>query len=186
MIVRLFRKLMTADVMGILLVILSLQALTYGVSASLRNTDTQYFFWICLVAATISFRLGKSRWKAYQALAGIAALGVLFAWILGARLTQPLLTLGHAIWSTLLNVIPAIQSGQVIETTSIIDAWTVITQASSTLLTRLQTWTFGFDRGITINDALIRNMVWVLILWITSAWMGWFAEKRNAMASLRR
>jgi hypothetical protein len=49
------------------------------------------------------------------------------------------------------------------------------------LLTRLQTWTLGFDRGITINDALIRNIFWVLILWLCAAWMGWFAEKRNAL-----
>ncbi|HSG45063.1 MAG TPA: hypothetical protein VLA72_18095, partial [Anaerolineales bacterium] len=169
MIARLFRKLMTADVMGILLVILSLQALTYGLSASLRNTDTKYFFWICLIAATLSFRLSKSRWKAYQASTGISALGILFVWILGARLTQPLLILGQALWSTLSQIIPAIQSGEIIDTTSVIDAWIVIKEASSTLLTRLQTWTFGFDKGITVNDALIRNMLWVLIFWLISA-----------------
>ena len=184
MIVRLFRKLLTADAMGIVLIILSLQALTYGVSASLRNTDTSHFFWICLVAAAFSYRLGKSRWNWIQASASIAALGVLFVWILGARLTQPLLHLGDVILSSIPQIVPAIRTGNSIDTTSILETWRVIIEASSTLLTRLQTWTHGFNKGITINDALIRNMVWVLILWLTSAWMGWFAEKRNAIASL--
>ena len=184
MITRLFRKLMTADVMGIVFIILSLQTLTYGVSASLRNTDTTYFFWICLAAAGISFSLGKSKWNGIQASAWIAALGVLLTWILGARLTQPLLDLGQAVLSTLQQVISSIRYGSVIDATPIIEAWTVIVDASSALLTRLQTWGLGFNKGVTVNDALIRSMVWVLILWLTSAWIGWFAEKRNALTSL--
>ncbi|HKI54744.1 MAG TPA: transglutaminase-like domain-containing protein [Anaerolineales bacterium] len=184
MIPRLFRKLMTADAMGITLFILSLQALTYGVSASLRNTDTSYFFWICLASALISFRLGKSQWNGIQASAGIAALGILFVWILGARLTQPLLNLGDATVSAIPKIIPAIRYGESMDTTSIVKAWAVITDASYTLLMRFQTWTYGFNKGITTNDSLIRNMVWVLILWLTAAWMGWFAEKRNAVKSL--
>ena len=184
MIARLLRRLMTADAMGVVLFILSLQVLTYGVSSSLQNTDTSHFFWVCLVAGSISFGLGKARWNGIQASAGIAALGVTLVWILGARLTQPLLDLGPAALSTLPQILPAIRFGVAIDTSAILESWTVIVQASAALLTRIQTWVFGFDKGITINDALIRNMVWVLILWLTSAWMGWFAEKRNAMASL--
>jgi hypothetical protein len=175
---------MTADAMGIVLIILSLQALTYGISASLRDAETSHFFWICLVAAAISFSLVKSRWNGIQASALIAALGILFVWILGSRLTQPLLNLGDAILSTIPQIVPAIRNGESLDTTSIVETWRVIAEASSTLLTRLQTWTHGFDKSVTINDALIRNMVWVLILWLTAAWMGWFAEKRNAIAAL--
>jgi transglutaminase-like putative cysteine protease len=184
MIPRVWRYLLTADAMGILLFVLSLQVLAYGVSASVRNTDTGNFFWICLLSASISYRLGKSRWNGIQASVGTAALGVLFIWILGARLTQPLLDLGEAALSILPQIIPSIRNRAPIDATSIIETWTVIAQTSNALLTRLYTWIYGFDKGITINDLLIQNMVWVLILWLCSAWMGWFAEKRNAMASL--
>ena len=177
MILRIGRKLMTADAMGFVLFTLSLQTLTYGISASLRNTDTSYFFWFSLFAALISFSLGKYQWKWMQASAGLVASGVLLVWILGARLTQPLLNLVHVTWSTL-------RSGSLDDTTSMLDAWTVIAQASSSLFTRLQIWGFGFHEGTTINDALIRNMIWILILWLIAAWMGWFAQKRNAIASL--
>ena len=69
-------KMFNAEVIGLILVAAALQALSYGISASLRNTNTQYFFWICLVAASISFGVSKSKLKGYQASAGIAALGL--------------------------------------------------------------------------------------------------------------
>jgi hypothetical protein len=166
---------MNAEALGIMLVIASLSAFTYGVSSSLRSTDTSGFFWICLAAAAISFGLGKIRWNGIQASAGIAALGILFVWILGARLTQPLLDLLNAASSIIPQIVPAIRSKTNIDTTTIIEAWTVIAQSSSALMTRLQTWMLGSNRSVAINDALVRNMVWALILWLCSAWMGWFA-----------
>lgn len=184
MIARFSRKLMTADAMGIMIFILSLQILTYGVSASLRDTDTSYFFWVCLSSAAVSFGMRKYRWNWIQASAGIVALGVLFVWILGARLTQPLLLLGKEAVSILPKIIPAIRFGETIDTTSIAETWLTISQASATLFTRLQTWTLGFDSSIRINDALVRNIFWVLIFWLCAAWMGWFLEKRNALAAL--
>jgi len=32
-----------------------------------------------------------------------------------------------------------------------------------------------------VNDALIRNLIWILLHWLVSAWMGWHAERRNAI-----
>ena len=90
-----FRKMTTANAMGIMLFIASLQIMTYGVTASLPNLDTKYFFWICLVAAFISYGLGKSKWKKIQASVGIVALGILFTWILGANLGRPILIFGQ-------------------------------------------------------------------------------------------
>jgi transglutaminase-like putative cysteine protease len=177
-------KFLTAELIGLLLVILALQTFSFGISSSLRNTDTQYFLWICFVAAVLSFGLSKGRSKAYQALAGIAALGVIGVWILGARLSTPLLNLGNAILSVVPHVIPSIREQLVIDTTGISEAWGVIAQASSALWARLQTWFVGLNRNVTINDALIRNMVWTLIMWLFAAWMGWYAGKRNAVASL--
>jgi len=184
MIVRLARKISTADVMGFVLFILSLQALTYGISASLRSTDTSNFFWVCLVAAMVSYGLGRFNRNSIQASAGIAALGIIYVWILGARLTQPLLNLGEAVLSIFPQIVPAVRFSQQIDTTSISDAWLIIAQSSSTLFVRLQSWMRGFNENITVNDALLRSMAWVFILWLCAAWMGWFAQKRNALASL--
>jgi len=48
----------------------------------------------------------------------------------------------------------------------------------------LQSWLRGFKENIMVNDALLRNMAWVLFLWLCAAWMGWFAQKRNTLASI--
>lgn len=181
---RLFTGVFSADAMGLILILVALQTLTYGISSSLRNTDTRYLFWICLIAASISFWLSKTKLDGIPASAGMVALGVLGVWILGARLISPLLDLGSSILEVIPQIIPASESRTPIDTTGMAEAWLVITQASSALGVRVQTWLISLDRNVTVNDALVRNMAWTLILWLISACMGWFAGRRNAIASL--
>ena len=49
---------------------------------------------------------------------------------------------------------------------------------------RVQVWLRSIDRNVMVNDALVRNMAWMLIMWLLSAWVGWFTARRNAMAAL--
>ncbi|HLF72819.1 MAG TPA: transglutaminase domain-containing protein, partial [Anaerolineales bacterium] len=184
MIIRILRRVLSAEAIGLILVVVALQALPYGISASLRNTDTASFFWVCLLAALIAFGLNKLNLNGIQTSLGMIALGILGVWILGARLASPLLDLGDAILSVTPQIIPAIRSDIPIDTTAISDAWLVVSEASNALSARVQTWMVGFHRNVTVNDALVRNMVWVLILWLISAWMGWFAARRHAIAAL--
>jgi len=181
---RLMQKMMYAESLGVLFIILALFTFSNGISASLRNTNTSAFFWVCLFAVGISFELGKFHLKWIPASVSIAALGILYVWILGARLTQPLLDLMNAAFSILPQLIPAIRFGIEIDTTTVAETWTVVAESSAALWLRIQAWTFGFNKNVTINDALIRGMVWTLLLWFVSAWMGWFAAKRNAVVSL--
>ena len=182
--VHILRRILSAEVIGLILILAALQALTSGISSSLRNTDSRYFFWICLLSALIAFGLGKLNWNGLQASLGMIALGVIGVWILGARLATPLLDLGNAILSVTPQILPAIRSDLPIDTTAIVDAWLVVSEASNALSARVQTWLIGFDRNVTVNDALVRNMVWVLILWLIAAWIGWFAARRQAVPAL--
>ena len=184
MIVRLLRRIASAEALGLLLVVVALQALTYGVSESLRNTDTTYFFWVCLLAALIAMGLSKRTKSGVVAAIWIIVLGVLGVWILGARLASPLLDLGNAIVRLIPQFVPAIRSEVPIDTTAIADAWLVVAEASNALSARLQTWLMGFSASVTVNDALVRNLVWVLVMWLIAAWIGWFAARRNAIAAL--
>ena len=54
MTIRILRRMLSAEFVGLILVLVALQALTYGIASSLRNTDTKYFFWVCLIAALIA------------------------------------------------------------------------------------------------------------------------------------
>jgi len=181
---RLSKILGSAEALGIILLSMALQVLAYGISSSVPNTDTSSFFWVCALAALIGYGLGRRKWRGIQTSVGMAALGIVLVWMLGARLAQPLLDLIEAGFSLLPQLVPAVRYGDGIDTTAILEAWGVIAQASLALWARMQTWLIGFDRSVTINDALIRNMVWALILWLCAAWMGWFAEKQNAVVAL--
>ena len=184
MMLRFLRRVFTADVMGAILVIVALQTLVYGISASLRTTDTTSFFYASLVAAVIAFGLGRGGFNGIGVSAGMVALGVLGVWIIGAGLALPLVSVVKAAASLLPQVVSYIRSGIPIETAPVAEAWTPIVQMSTALWMRVQTWWMGGSRNVTINDALVRNMVWLLIVWLVSAWLGWFACRRNAITAL--
>ncbi len=184
MIIRLARRLFSAEAMGLILVTFVLQIFTYGVGSSLRGTDTNYFLYVCLTAALIGLGSGKFKSKPIPASVGIVALGVTGVWILGARLANPLLALLRSITVLVPQIIPAIRSKTNLDTTAIAEAWTPIVEASSALSMRLQVWLSGFNRNVNVNDALVRNLVWLLLLWLIAAWMGWFTARRNAVTAL--
>src|SRR5687767_5442879 len=186
MIARIGRRIVSAEAMGLILVMIALQTLTYGIASSLRNTDTRNLFWVCLVAAAVGLGINKSKLNGIQASAGIVALGLLGIWILGASLVSPLIDLGRAILPAIPRVIQSIYGYAPIgiDTTELADTWLVITEASSALLLRVQAWLVGYRDNVIVDDGLVRTMVWTLILWLLSAWMGWFTGRRNAIASL--
>jgi transglutaminase-like putative cysteine protease len=184
MMARIWRKLVSADALGLILVLIALQTLTYGVSSSLRGTDTASLFLVCIIAALVSLLLSTKKLNGIQASALIVALGVIGVWILGARLAHPLLDLLKSVDTLIPQIIPAIREQIAIDTAALTEAWAVILQASSTLTARWQTWLLGIDRNVTVNDGLIRNMIWTLLMWLIAAWAGWFAGRRNAILAL--
>ena len=181
---RLSGRIFSADAMGLILILVALQTLAYGISSSLRNTDTRYLFWVCLLAALIGIGLSRTKVDGSSASAGMVALGVIGVWILGARLTSPLLDLGKAALGVISQIVSTIESHTPVDLTGMADAWLVIMQASSALGVRVQTWLIGLDKNMTVSDPLVRSMAWTLIMWLISAWMGWYAGRRNAIASL--
>jgi hypothetical protein len=184
---KLFSRMASADFMGLVLLLTALQAFTYGISSSLRGaaaSQSIYFFWVCLLAVLIAMGLSRLKLNGIHVSVGMIVLGIAGIWILGARLASPLLDLGNALLATIPQLVPAIRADLPIDTRAILDAWLVIAQASAALSARVQVWLMGMSRNITVNDALVRNMVWTLIMWLIAAWMGWFAGRRNAIAAL--
>lgn len=184
MMLRALRRIFSAESLGLILVLVALQALAYGISSSLRNTDTKYFVWVCLLGALFAFGWSKRNVHGAYAAVFMIVLGVIGVWIVGARLSSPLLDFGNAVLQFLPQIVPAIRAKVPLDTTSITETWLVVIQSSNALSARVQTWLMSFNRNVTVNDALVRNMVWVLIMWLLAAWMGWFTGRRNAIAAL--
>lgn len=184
MILRIARWFLSADVLGFLFVSAALYALTDGIVSSLRNTDTAGFFWVCLLAALTAYGLSKRLSSGILGSLWMTVLGILVIWILAAQLTSPLLNLAGAVFDIAPRIILAIREGLPIDTSAIVRAWLVVAEASYALRLRFQVWLMSLNGDIPVNDALIRSMIWLLILWLLSAWMGWFAGRRNAIATL--
>ena len=45
-------------------------------------------------------------------------------------------------------------------------------------------WLVSLHQKATVNDALVRSLVWILIIWLVAACMGWFTGERNGLAAL--
>jgi transglutaminase-like putative cysteine protease len=184
MIPRLFRKLLDADLLGTILVIVSLQMLTYGISSSLPGTDVGYLFVVCLLAAILGWVLSRIRMNGFTASILIAVVGVAGLWIVGARLFPPLLEWFKATLTLLPQITPAIRENTPIDMLQVSAAWVGVSQASSALWTRWQIWLGGVGSAGMVNDALVRNMIWSFVLWCLAAWTGWFVARRNAILAL--
>ncbi len=182
--IRFMRRLATADVIGFLLIVAAVQAFTFGISSSLRNTDTRYFFWVCFVAVLIALQLNQLRLSGVQALMSMIVIGVLGIWIVAAQLALPLFDLGKVAWRLTPQLIPSIHSHYPIDGTALIEPWRVVLEASTALGLRIQGWLMSLGKPEFINDGLVRSMVWTLIVWLIAAWMGWFTGRRNAVTAL--
>ncbi len=182
--IRFLRRLASADAIGLLLIVAAVQAFTFGISSSLRNTDTRYFFWVCLLAVFIALQLNQLRLSGRQASICMIIIGVLGIWIVAAQLFLPLLDLGKVGSRLLPQLIPSIRSHYPIDGTALIGPWHVVMEASTALGLRIQGWLMSLGKPEAINDGLVRSMIWTLIVWLIAAWMGWFTGRRNAVTAL--
>ena len=181
---RMAGKFFTAEALGLMLVLVALLCFAQGIASSLVRTATGHFFFACFVAAILSLGLAKRHWKPYRAAAVMAALGVGGVWIIGARLTVPLIDLLRSVVRIIPQLIAALQSKTAIDLEPVKEAWKVIAQASGALALRFQLWLAGFNGKVQVNDALLRGLIWVFILWVIAAWIGWFTARRNATTAL--
>ena len=181
---RVLKRFFNAEVLGLLLVLFALQVLLYGLEAFLRGAEIRNLFWICLAAASIGLWAGKNRSNGAQASAGMVLLGAVMVWTLGAKIASPLFELIRGFMGIGPQLFPLIQYRFDVDASSMPNALHVIAISSAALLERWQTWLMSATDNIRVNDTLIRNMIWTFALWLLSAWIGWFAAKRNAIASL--
>jgi transglutaminase-like putative cysteine protease len=178
------RRLLSADALGLLIVLIALQVFSYGIASSLQATDTTYLFWVCLIAAGMGYALHKRKWHGLLTALVIAVFGLVGVWILGAKVALPLVTLLNSIVGLLAQVIPAIREQIPLDTDAVWEAGSIVMQASSALALRWQSWLIGINSDVRVNDPLIRNLIWTLLMWSLAAWTGWFTAGRSALHAL--
>ena len=129
MIPSLFRKLLSAEFLGPILVITALQMLTYGISSSLPGTNVSFLFAVCLFAASLGWLLSRIPLNGFYSSLLIAAVGLVGIWIVGARLFTPLWDWVQAISALSPHIIPALQEKIPLDLTQAREAWSVVAQS---------------------------------------------------------
>lgn len=178
------RRVFRADVIGMCLVLIAIQVLLYGVGTVIRESESHTLFWICMMAAAISFFGAHSRWKVRQLSAALITLGIIAVWIAGAGITGPIVDLIRGLIAAGPQLFPQINYRFETNVPNVVMLWTAIGDSSAALATRLQASIYDGVEARRLSDVLITNMFWMFALWLLSAWMGWFAARRNGMASL--
>lgn len=184
MMLRILRRVSSAEVLGLILVSAALYALTDGIASSLRDPATGSFFWICLLAALLAYGLSKRVNSGLLGSAAMIAIGILGVWILAARLISSLFELGRAAFVSSPHILLLVRENLPVDVDAIVEAGRIVRVSSHALSQRFQNWIISLNGDVTVNDALMRNMIWMLIMWLLSAWMGWFAGRRNAVSAL--
>jgi len=179
-----FKRLLTANVIGLTLVALALLVFVDGISASLRDTESTSLYWVGGAALVIGWMVGKGNSKAVPATAGIAAGGLGGVWVLGAGLSVPMIHLVREGIALIPQVVAYLRFKADIELAPLHKTWLIILESSNALASRFQTWLMGFHQNVDVNDALIRNLIWLFGMWLSAAWMGWHAARRNAMLTM--
>ncbi len=180
----LLQRILTANAMGLIIVLVALQTLSSGVATALRGTNKDVLFWICILAALLGLGLRRIKSNGLQAAAWIAAVGIISMWILGAGLTDPMFNLLKSVIAAGPQLLPSIGYRFDVDAHQIADTWTQIVGSSMALKLRLQNWWIGYDVRVPIHDALVRNLVWAFILWFVSAWVGWHTAQRKAVIAM--
>lgn len=181
---RILKKFLNAEVAGLVLVFMAIQVLLLGVLTAIRDVQVSDLSWSCLAGALTGLLGGKSKWNGRQMSAMVITMGLIGVWIIGARVAAPIFDLIRSVIDAGPQIFPRLSYRLDIDASGITSAWNSIEISSSALVARWQTWLFDSTKDVRVNDALIRNMIWTFAAWLLSAWIGWFAAKRNALASL--
>src|ERR1044071_5823475 len=123
---RFIRRIFNAEVMGLFLAFVAVQVLLYGISSSVRGTESGSLFWICLSAALIGLVGGRSRLNGIQAALWMGAIGIFIVWSLGARLAAPLADLVRGFLDVRPTVFPEIMFRFGVDGSRILSAWNTI------------------------------------------------------------
>lgn len=172
------------DLLTLSLLAIAIWCLVNGLGTTVRGAATSAFLPAGLLAALLGWGLGNRRFKGWQAAVGLVALGGTLLWVSTARLDGPLLRLITSTFSYLLETVARSQGAPPADPAGIFASLETIAAQSAGLWGRIQTWWTGVSLNVSIDDVVVRVMVWSLAVWLVCAWAGWALRRRDALTAL--
>jgi len=166
------------------LLLVAINFLTTGLGETVRGTTMSAFVPVGTTAALLGWGLASSRSKDWQAWSLILALGALLLWSSTAQLGAPLLNFSGSIPSALYQGFLWAHDHIPPDFSVIASAWVSLAEPSLGLWQRVSLWVQGLQSGFNIYDPVVRVLAWSALLWLISAWAGWFLRRRQSLISM--
>jgi transglutaminase-like putative cysteine protease len=150
-----------------------------------RGVTWSWLMPVSLLAVACGWGIGGSRLNAKQAWVSLIAVGVPGVFIYVAGLALPIGRLVLAMLSLIPQLVLWISEGTLIDFTPLLAPWADLSGHIASVLTRTWEWCAALFAGRTVLDPIAAGLVWNLLLWLVSAWAGWYLRRnRQALPAL--
>jgi len=160
-----------------------LGCLVSGLGASIVGLDVWPLFVMGLVGVLLGWFLIGSRLHEGKAGSLFVASGLLVSTLWIARLGKPLANLmlagGYWFIQALRLESRTWEALYSLDTTPLLDAWLVFSQASFTVTSRIAGWLQDLIAGRPVYDPLVVQLILALAVWLFSGWVDWWIRRRN-------
>ncbi len=156
-----------------------------GIGSVVRGAALSLFAPVTLVAALCGWGAARTRLNGWQAAGSLAVLGAAGVFAAVAGLARPLGALILSLFDLIPQLIFWLRENIPPDLTSLLTAWSEITDRTAALLTRLWAWRDALAASRPIQDPAAAALTWGLGLWLACAWAGWqMRRNRNGLAAL--
>ncbi|PKN92250.1 MAG: hypothetical protein CVU44_14000 [Chloroflexi bacterium HGW-Chloroflexi-6] len=154
---------------------LALACVVWDVVRSLSDAAPGGLLAATLIGAGLAWALARGRWSAARAGGLYAFAGVGALVILTARITGTVFGLLDGTFSILFGwlTLEPLDFGRLAELLFELNA------RMSGLLVRLVQWIFAFLQGRTLEDAVVGELMWLILFWLLAGWAGWLLARRS-------
>ena len=172
-----------ANLTTLLLTWTVLGCLVSGLGASIVGLDTWPLFALGLVGALLGWLLTRSHLHEVKASSLFVASGFLVSTLWMARLGKPLVNLmlagGYWFIQALRLERWTWEALSGLDATTLQEAWSVFSQASLTVISRIAGWLQGLITSRPGYDPLVVQLILALAVWLVSGWVEWWIQRRN-------
>jgi transglutaminase-like putative cysteine protease len=180
----LLRRIPSRDFLTLSLLGVAVLCLVNGLGTTVRGAAISAFLPAGLLAALLGWGLGNRRYNGWLAAVGLVALGGILLWVATARLDGPLFRLAVSTFSYLVETIASWRAGPPPDPAAMHASLEAIATQSAALWGRVVLWVTTVSLNVTIDDVVVRVMVWSLAVWLVCAWAGWALRRVDALTAL--
>lgn len=169
------------------LLLLAVNSFVIGLGGVVRGAATSAFLPVAIPAVLLGWWFGQTRLKPWQGICSLGLLGAGLLWVRTAQLGFPILKLVLAVSRYLLQTFLYMRgadrpagAGELQQVIQIMAA------QSMAVWVRLVGWLDALlaGKGATVNDPVVRVLIWSLALWMLAVWAGWAAGRNQVFAGL--